>query len=63
MEHQWKITRDDMKINGCDDSRQWAIAVQNLIDSVININQYNVQESDILLVFHFQYIEVDLDEN
>ena len=53
MDHQWKITRDDMKRNGCNDDKERSISGQNEIDSVVNITQYNIQELDLPLVCHF----------
>ena len=62
MERQWKIKRDDMIRNGCNDAREWARAGQDVIDMVVNnTNQFNVQASDLRLICHFR--EVELDEN
>ena len=61
-EHQWKTIRDYMKRNGCNYAREWARSGKNVIDSVVNTTQYNVQESYLRLVCHLQEIQVYLDE-
>lgn len=57
MERQWKLKRDYMIRMGNNDPRDWARAGQDVIDTVVNDHQFNVDASDLRLVCLFRDIE------
>ena len=53
IERQWKLVRNQMKVNGNNDPRQWARAGETVIQSVNNNESFNVTSMDLRLVCHF----------
>ena len=56
MERQWKMKRDYLKANGCDDPREWARADQDVIDDVAMSDSFDVEPVDLRLVCHFRNV-------
>ena len=56
MERQWKMKRDYLKTNGCDDPREWARAGQDVIDDVAMSDSFDVEPVDLRLVCHFRNV-------
>jgi predicted GIY-YIG superfamily endonuclease len=59
MERQWKLKRNYLKSNGCDDPREWASIGQDVINDVANSDSFDVNSIDLRLVCHFRNVTND----